>query len=385
MSSRNAVCLCTDRNMLIPALFVAGSVKSLSENSANPCDVIVFAEPSHVTEAHRRWMEEQGIVFRGDVDVARLTGIARFQERLSVATLIKLVLAESLAGQYDKILYLDADLTIHADVSAIFPLDMGEFALAAVPSGRRWGGRRKADKAEFDRHCKALGMSEPYRFINAGVLLIDIAKWNRDDLGQRILDYIRRHADLCFLPDEHGLNAVLDGRQAEISPVWNLPAALWQNRGIRDSIEPAIIHYMGSDKPWKKYGYGKRIGQNRVANRLYESFLRDSPWPDWLDAQWTPKDFRKNLVYELRLISRRIRRVPSAPPGRRELRDDAKDFQDYCSVTSFADVDQGIAIREGRRLRLNRAGMVTQLASSPAAGATGAAAAEPPPRAPRIL
>jgi lipopolysaccharide biosynthesis glycosyltransferase len=370
--------------MLIPALFVAHSVKSLSENSANPCDVLVFAEPSQVTEAHRRWMEQQGIVFRDDVEVAHLTGVAKFQERLSVATLIKLVLAETLAGQYDKILYLDADLTIHADVSAIFALDMGEFALAAVPAGRRWEGRQKAEKPEFDRHCKALGMSEPYRFINSGVLLIDVVKWNRDDLGRRVLDYIRRHADLCFLPDEHGLNAVLDGRQAEISPVWNLTAALWQNRGIRDSIEPAIIHYMGSDKPWKKYGYGKRIAQNRAANRLYKSFLKDSPWPDWLDAQWTRKDFRKNLVYELRLISRRIRRVPSAPLSRRELKDDAKDFRAYCSVTSFADVDQGIAIREGGRLRLNRAGMAMDIGSSPMSGAAGAKVAETRSRAPRI-
>ncbi len=340
--------------MLIPALFVAHSVKTMSARSVNRFDVIVFAQASEVTDVHRRWMEEHGIMLCDDFDLSRLHGAANIQERLSVMTLVKLMLAEHLAGRYDKILYLDVDTTIHDDVAAIFSLDTGEFALAAVPAGRRWASWLKVPQAEFGVHVRALGMTEPYRFVNTGVLLIDVAKWNRTEIGPRVLDFIRRNAELCFLPDEHGLNAVLDGRQAELSPLWNMGPSVWRDSTIRDIAEPIIVHYIGGDKPWKKFGYGKRLFQNRPAHRLYETFLRDSPWPGWLDAQWTSTDFRKNLVYELRLVSRRIRRKSSAPPTRRERRIDIEGFRKYCSEMPFADVDQGVVTREGGRLRLNK-------------------------------
>src|SRR5688572_27212021 len=44
--TRNAVCLCTDRNMLIPALFVADAVQSRQPDSSNRYDVIVFSQAS---------------------------------------------------------------------------------------------------------------------------------------------------------------------------------------------------------------------------------------------------------------------------------------------------------------------------------------------------
>ena len=354
MSTCNVICLCTDRNMLTPALFVADAVKSISALPANRFDVIIFAEPSEVTDVDRQWMEDRGIMLCDDLNMSRLRGVANLQQRLSVATLVKLVLAEHLAGRYDKILYLDADITIHDDVAAIFSLDTAEFAVAAVPAGRRWASWLKEREAEYREHARALGMTEPYRYVNSGVLMIDVDKWNRAEIGRRTLAFIRRNVELCYLPDEDGLNAVLNGRQAELSPLWNMQPAVWTDSRIRDTAEPIIIHYVGDDKPWKKYGYGKRILRNLPAYRLYDNFLRDSPWPGWLDTQWTWQDFRKNIVYELRLVSWRLRGLPSAPPTRRQLRIDAEEFRRYCSETSFADVDQGIVAREGGRLRLNK-------------------------------
>jgi lipopolysaccharide biosynthesis glycosyltransferase len=352
--ARNAVCLCTDRNTLIPALFVADAVGSHAMRPGNGFDILVVAEPSEVTDVEREWMARRGIGLCDDLDMAPLRGVAKLQPRLSVATLVKLVLAGHFAARYDKILYLDVDLTIHDDVSALFALDTGEHAVAAVPGGRRWPCWMEAERAQFVEHVRKLGMTEPYRFINSGVLLIDVAKWNRDEVGARALDFIRRNAELCFLPDEHGLNAVLDGRQAELSPVWNMAPGVLTKPAIRESAEPIVVHYIGPDKPWKRYGYGKRIARNLAAHRLYRDFLRDSPWQGWLDAQWTAQDFRKNILYELRLISRRIRGRSSALPSRRELRIDAEDFRNYCMETRFVDVDQGIVTRQGGQLRLDR-------------------------------
>jgi lipopolysaccharide biosynthesis glycosyltransferase len=349
---RNAVCLCVDRRMLVPALFVAQGVLSHAGDAKDAFDIVIVAEPSEIDDLARRWMEVWGMLWCRDIDMARLRGLVDFHPRLSMATLVKLVLPDHFAGRYEKILYLDADLSIHGDVSALFRLDTGAFAVAAVPSGRRWPAWMASQAAQFAEHAGSLGMTPPYRFINTGVLLFDVAKWNRDRLSALALDYIRRNAGLCYLPDEHGLNAVLDGRQAELSPIWNMTPRVWREPALRELVEPAIIHYAGGDKPWKKYGFGKRLLHDRPAYRLYEAFLRDSPWPDWLATQWTLNDLRLNVVWEMKILSRRLRRKASAPPSRRQLHTDHEAARQYLADQTFADVEQGIVVRTGGRFRL---------------------------------
>ena len=242
-------------------------------------------------------MQERGIIFRDDMDMARLSGVKNFYGRLTAATLMKLSLAEHLAGEYDRILYLDCDLTIHDDVGRIFSLDTGNFEIAAVPSGRILVTLSEQKRREAVEHFRALGMTEPYRFFNSGVLYIDVAKWNRAKLGERALAYIRQNPDLCALPDEDALNAVLDGNIAEMTPVWNRRPRAGHRRGTHELVHPVIVHHAGPDKPWHRYGYRKRLFPDRSAYRLYEAFLKDTPWPDWLDRQWSAKDLLASLAW----------------------------------------------------------------------------------------
>jgi len=354
--TRNAVCLCTDRRMLIPALFVADAVKSRSKSSDNSFDTIIFAEPPEVTAVHRYWMEQRGILLCEDMDMSRQRGVGKFMERLSPATLMKLSLAEHLAGRYDKILYLDCDLTIHDDISSIFSLDTAPFALAAVPSGRILVHLSEKQRKETEDSFHALGMTKPYRFFNTGVLFIDVERWNSEKLGERALDYIRQNPDLCFLPDEHALNAILDGNIAEISSVWNArPLPRWCKKGAINTSSPVIIHHAGNEKPWRRFVYGKSLFPDLTAYKLYKDFLRDSPWPGWLDEQWNLHDLYMNIRGEAGRILRKLRlrgewEEPSA--RQRKAYDDA--VRQYYEKARFADVEQGIVIREDGILRLKK-------------------------------
>ena len=192
---------------------------------------------------------------------------------------MKLMLAEHLAGEYDRLLYLDCDLTIHDDFGRIFSLDTGSTPIAAAPSGRIFADMSEAARQTFRDHCRALGMTEPYRFFNSGVLYIDVAKWNDERLGERALAFIRQNPELCSLPDEHALNALLDGRIAELTPGWNMRPVSKERRWARAPADPVIVHHAGPDKPWKRYGRRKRLFPDRTAYRLYEEFLRETPWP----------------------------------------------------------------------------------------------------------
>jgi lipopolysaccharide biosynthesis glycosyltransferase len=352
-SKRNAVCLCTDRRMLIPALFVADAVKSHSGDSDNRFNLIIFAQPSEVTDVHRRWMEQRDILLCEDMDMSRMLGVGKFCSRLSPATLMKLSLAEHLSGSYDKILYLDCDLTIHDDIASIFSLNIAPFALAAVPSGRILIHLSDKKRKETEDRFHALGMTRPYRYFNSGVLYIDVGRWNSEKIGERALAFIRQNPDLCSLPDEHALNAVLDGNIAELSPLWNsAPRPQWY-KSQTCNTSGVIIHHMGNDKPWRRFCHGKGIFPDLTAYKLYKDFLRGSPWPGWLDEQWGCHDIYMNIRGEVGRILRKLRlRNNLEEPSARQRRtfDDA--VRQYYEEARFADVEQGIVIRENGKLRL---------------------------------
>jgi lipopolysaccharide biosynthesis glycosyltransferase len=337
--------------MLIPALFVADSVNKAA-GPERPFDTIIFAGPSDASPVHRGWAREHGITLCNDLDTRSVSDIRLVQARLTSATLMKLLLPGYSAVRYDKILYLDADLTIHDDVSPIFTLDTGDVALAAVPSGRIWADRNDQERRKAEERFGALGMTAPYRYINTGVLLIDVEKWNREDLERRTLSFLRQNSDICILPDEDALNGVLDGRVAELSPIWNMRPPRPGFEITHTIARPVIIHHSGGDKPWRRYGYGKRLFADRSAYRLYESFLADTPWSDWLDQQWSGRDLYKSFVWEARRISRWLR--GKLEPSRRQRRAYLEAVRNYVAETDFADVAQGIAIRKDGRIRLKQ-------------------------------
>jgi lipopolysaccharide biosynthesis glycosyltransferase len=342
---KHAICLCVDARMLIPALFVADGVRKAALAREQTFDLIVFVPAEDVDGSHREWAARRGITLRHDIDVSSVRDIVIRQSRLSTATLMKLLLPQHLAGEYEKILYLDADLVVEDDVTSLFGLDMGGFAIAAVPTGRTWAHVTDRERAWWLKHFRELGMTAPYRYFNTGVMLIDVATWNRQELTRRTVEFIRQNPDVCYLPDEDALNAVLDGKLLEVSPIWNTRPAGIQGGGSGD-LEPVIVHFIGPVKPWMRFRKNKGLFQHSDAYRRYEDFLRDTSWSAWLGQQWTWRDLWQAVGQTAKKLF--SRHTGSASPEAEQQAERRR----YYAETAFADVEQGIAVRDGSRLRL---------------------------------
>jgi lipopolysaccharide biosynthesis glycosyltransferase len=328
---------------------VASAVRRAASPFGASFDVLIFVPADDVTDAHRGWAAARCVGLRHDVDTSFVRDIPILQSRLSTATLVKLLLAEHLSGTYDKILYLDADLVIAGDVSALFRLEMGVHAVAAVPSGRLWIGATKHERSWRIAHMEALGMTPPYRYFNSGVILISVESWNREQLTRRTLEFIRKHADICFLPDEDALNGVLYGDVLELSPIWN--AQPRSRLSYCMETRSVIVHYDGPLKPWIRFKKGKGLFQDIDAFRLYEDFVRNTPWSGWLRQQWTFRDLVLALRREAKgLLKRLIGMAPALSEAERRSRQAI--VREYYAQSRFADVEQGITLREGSRLYL---------------------------------
>jgi lipopolysaccharide biosynthesis glycosyltransferase len=335
--------MCVDARMLIPAFFVVWSVAKLSA-SVGDFEIVLLVPPGEITSDQAIYAAEHGIIVDDSLDLTSVKDIPILQDRLSTATLFKLLLATHFRERYRKILYLDADLTIHGDLAALFRLDMQEFAVAGCPTGRVWLNQPDQVREKAIDHFIALGMTEPYRYFNTGVLLIDTDNWARERLGERTLAFLRDNLQICQLPDEDALNAVVNGRLLEISPVWNLRI----EHVPSPRIDPVIIHYAGIDKPWRRFD---RLFAFRDAYHLYEEFIAQTPWPGWLRSLWIMDDFVQCLKREAMTIVQRIwNPSPLRDPARRVAYEEERNH--YYATMKFADVEQGIVVNRQGRLQL---------------------------------
>jgi lipopolysaccharide biosynthesis glycosyltransferase len=351
---RTAVYVCTDRRMLVPALYVAAAAVRERIRSGADYDVLLFAAMADVDDSHRRWMANNGIRHISDLDVAQLSRIDITQERFCQANLYRLMVPTYLSGQYDRLIYLDADVSIRGPLAPLFSLDMSGFGIAALPAGEipeLMSG--EGQQEEHNKSMRSLGLTEPYRYFNSGVMLIDIDQWIRDQTGVQTLDFLIQNVAICPFLDESAMSSILDGRFARLSPVWNLRSGIFRVPGAARFVEPVVVHFDGPVKPWKKFGDSRPLFLYREEYQEYRDFLKDTPWPGWLDEQWRIGDLLKNFRFEAamhrnRLIGRKSWFVYTLS----EQRSIERGFAQYCRTAPFADVEQGIVVHDGRALRL---------------------------------
>jgi lipopolysaccharide biosynthesis glycosyltransferase len=149
-----------------------------------------------------------------------------------------------LRGQYRRILYLDCDIFLEGgELDRLLRLDIGPYAMAAVRDLPYFLS------ANFHaREFISLGLG-PLPYFNAGVLLIDLPAWERADLTERCLRFPVEHPEAVTMLDQSILNGVLQGKMAELSPVWN-----WL---LNTRLPPAtrhlpvrLRHFASKPKPW---------------------------------------------------------------------------------------------------------------------------------------
>lgn len=162
--------------------------------------------------------------------------------RISVPPLLK-------KKGYRKVLYLDADALVLADVSELFMTDLAQKTIGAViDPGQAFALER-------------LGIESADYYFNSGVMVIDLDRWQARDITQKTLDYLNQHDDKIIYHDQDALNAVLYEDWQALHPKWNMQTSL-----IFDYYEaptknytalyaagrqtPAIVHFTGHDKPW---------------------------------------------------------------------------------------------------------------------------------------
>ena len=95
---------------------------------------------------------------------------------INIATYYRLKLA-SLLPDVSKIIYLDCDIIVNSDISELFDVNMDECLVAGVR----------------DINRRMLKINPKY--VNAGVLLLNLDMWRKENFEQKLLDYTKNNID----------------------------------------------------------------------------------------------------------------------------------------------------------------------------------------------
>lgn len=155
----------------------------------------------------------------------------------------------------DKVLYLDSDIVVDANIEDIFNIDLDDKMLYAV-----------RDYHAVDQ-------------FNSGVMLINNKKWREENVSQKLVDFGKR-----LLPngDQTIVNDVFKDRIGELDPAYNYQIgfekdAFWNSMDsvfayFEEVKNPKIIHYVSGDKPFNLVSTGS------MRDKWWK--YRNLQWPD---------------------------------------------------------------------------------------------------------
>lgn len=204
--------------------------------------------------------------------------------RMRVPTYYRLQLPNILPAEMGRVIWLDCDMIVEADLARLWDLDQAGRAVLAVQDmvvphvSSRYGLARYGE----------LGLEPTAKYFNAGLMLIDLWVWRRLDVAERVIAYLADCAAQTFFWDQDGLNAVLAGQWGELDPRWNQIASVTGRSFFRPAHlepqvyrrvvdDPWIVHHAGFWKPW--------IFENESSMR--KRFFQVLDTTDW--AGWRPK------------------------------------------------------------------------------------------------
>ena len=175
-------------------------------------------------------------------------------------------------SKYDKVLYLDCDIAVTADVAKLYDTPLGDSYIAAANNFLR---------DNLINHVKnrlGLPLDEYY---NSGVLVINCKRWIENNIKNKCVECLKSY-DKLACPDQDVLNVVCRGKVVRLDDRWNyqwhhrFPDARtgkftldYQERYDRLSGGiPYIIHYTSWVKPWNS--------PNRVFAEYFWKYCRNT-------------------------------------------------------------------------------------------------------------
>lgn len=185
------------------AQHAGASIASVLENNIQIDEIIFYIINNNITEKSKSNLE--AIVNKYNNAVLHFIDFDMYKEKLklnmeweiSISSYARLFLASMLPETVDKILYFDCDTIIVDSIEDLWMTDIENYKIAGVQDTVNLSVK------------KAVDMPLEYRYVNAGMLLINIKAWRVAKVEELFLDFINSKNGNVIHHDQGVINGVL--------------------------------------------------------------------------------------------------------------------------------------------------------------------------------
>lgn len=193
--------------------------------------------------------------------------------------------------QYDKGIYIDADTVVNDDIANLYNIDLeGNYFGACADLSIRF----MPIMQEYIKECQ--GIFPPEKYINSGVLLLDMKAFRDKKFTDRFYYLINKYNVPTIEPDQSYLNEICEDKIKHLDPGWDA----MPNENMDPIKNPHLVHYNLFFKPW-------HFGDVQYAQYFWDS-AKETMYYDQLKEElnnFTEKDranARKGLDHMLSKI-----------------------------------------------------------------------------------
>ena len=246
------ICIASDNNYAQPSCVLISSVLC---NAKDTDDIEIYMLCDNVTNENKEKIKEitgkrnNCKIYFINPDNNNFTQYLTLKTHnyLSISSYYRLNI-HNILSKYDveKIIYLDSDMVVNTSLEELYNTDL---------DGNFIGGVVDISPIRMNKKTKLPLLN---KYINSGMLLIDVKKWRDNHIEQLFYKYIQEKKEEIFCGDQQIINVVLNGKIKILDPKWNVQTSNFMNRSSYIK-RPNIIHYIGCSKPWiyASYNYFK--------------------------------------------------------------------------------------------------------------------------------
>lgn len=262
METSYNIVIATDNNY---APHAAICIKSFILNNQDAPPTHFHILDNNLNNESKEWLElslrkDDSISYYSISNIRNLLKVP-VPDRISITTYARMFIGSILPDSFDKVLYLDCDIVINANLKDLFEIQIEpEIYIVGV-----------LDAFLTNNAKTEIGIPSDSPYINAGVLLVSLNHWRKNNLENRFIEFLlNKNGDVKY--DDQGiLNAVCHGHKKIIHPKYNVYSTIYShsyklikkhNNPIYSKQEykdaktyPTIIHFTSGvvNRPWVEH------------------------------------------------------------------------------------------------------------------------------------
>lgn len=267
------IALITDENYIIPTGTAIASI--LQSNMEEPFHFYIITQKlssasisllKSFIEPFKIYVQLE-IITINEADIVDLP--IRKGDHVSIATYFRIYLPKLIPITENKLLFIDGDTICINSLSNFYNTNITNNSCAVVHD------ERNDENSIFTR----LNYKKENGYFNAGVMLINLDWWRKNNVMTKCLNYIATEPDACLWHDQDALNHVLNGTVLWVDFRYNYMQGFYFDKkdmcidskyyseidNARKS--PCIIHFSSAYKPW-------HIECNHPLKKQYRNFYK---------------------------------------------------------------------------------------------------------------